>query len=476
MERPTYAEWIGCYRQSWTKGDIVEEAYSHPAKYAKGLIFRILEHLLAAGYVTKGQTILDPFGGVALGALPAMSHGLQWVGCELEPRFVELGHQNLNLWRNRFGFCGATLLQDDSRQLRSVLQAAGYGTVAATVTSPPYQDQVIRKRDIGNHEPNRQGSMAHGGHSCDAYGTTPGNLGNMKPGALVTSPPFLGARSGTTASTETKGGGPCADRVHTVADGDRLGQTPGNLAAMPVGIQSLVTSPPFSPPGNQPSGYRQHIRQDYVEGKTKADSPLSFYGATVGQLAAMPMGEALVTSPPFGKSTQVNNAPGDMTAGPATWNGGTDAAARVKQDYAPYAESPGNLGQLDADTVTASPETFWTAAAQILAEAFVILVPGAVAVFVLKDYVRGGKIVRFCDEWRRCCESVGFVFLEEIHALLSEQHGTQTNLFGADEAVETRRVSFFRMLAEKNFGSPKIDHETVLIMQKPVMATVEEEP
>ena len=126
----TATQWAGCYRNGWTKGDVVPATFQHPAKYSKSLIFRIIEHLLATGYVTKGDTILDPFGGVALGALPAMSHGCSWIGCELEPSFVTIGHENLALWRRRFGFSDGTLLQGDSRQLRSVLQGAGYGTVA----------------------------------------------------------------------------------------------------------------------------------------------------------------------------------------------------------------------------------------------------------------------------------------------------------------------------------------------------------
>ena len=93
-------EWHGCYEGGWT-GEIVPEAFSHPAKFSRALIQRIYQHMLEMGWISEGDKIVDPFGGVGLGGLDAMVQGLHWTGCELEPRFVELGNKNIELWNKR---------------------------------------------------------------------------------------------------------------------------------------------------------------------------------------------------------------------------------------------------------------------------------------------------------------------------------------------------------------------------------------
>lgn len=83
------SDWRNCYDDRWT--EITPESFAHPAKFSRGLIRRIYQHALARGWIEPGQIILDPFGGVALGALEAGMHGLNWLGCELEQRFVDMG-------------------------------------------------------------------------------------------------------------------------------------------------------------------------------------------------------------------------------------------------------------------------------------------------------------------------------------------------------------------------------------------------
>ena len=94
--------WPACYASAWD-GLIVPEAMSHPAKLSRSLIQRIYQHAKAEGWLRPGATVLDPFGGVACGALDALLMGYQWVGCEIERRFVDLGQQNLAFWARRFG-------------------------------------------------------------------------------------------------------------------------------------------------------------------------------------------------------------------------------------------------------------------------------------------------------------------------------------------------------------------------------------
>ena len=90
-----------------------------------------------------------------------------------------------------------------------------------------------------------------------------------------------------------------------------------------------------------------------------------------------------------------------------------------------------------------------------------MLEPGGHAVWVVKDFVKAKQVVPFCNQWRQMCEAAGFVTLHEHHALLV--HSTERDFDGKEKRRESK--SFFRRLAE-NKGSPRIDYEVVLCMEK----------
>lgn len=238
-------DWYGCYAESW-QGEIVPEAFAHPAKYARGLIGRIYEHCLAQGYFKPGDTIGDPFGGVALGSIHAMLNGLHWRGVELEPKFVDLGNQNIKFWNGRYGLLlkgTAVLVQGDSRQF--LQHVAGIGGV---VSSAPFGRNV---------EPPRSNDPTKGKNGRSVIGlqyadNTPGQLGNMKEGdlkGLVSSPPYVDAVDGS-------GEGPGARYDHKTHKGENTqkqssqaeyGREPGNLGNMEAGeLEGVVSSPPYT--------------------------------------------------------------------------------------------------------------------------------------------------------------------------------------------------------------------------------------
>ena len=191
--------WHNCYDLQWGKL-LVPEAFSHPAKFAPGLIQRIYRYGLAQGYWCTGDLIGDPFGGIAGGGIMAAYNKLAWIGCELEPRFVDLGNQNIAMHRATWeahGFPVPVLVQGDSRRFSEVVRAAGI------VTSPPLVDcgmdynttagvkvnkntQCVRK--------NRPKSIGKGQTATTLnYGTHPGQIGALKAGdlaAICTSPPW----------------------------------------------------------------------------------------------------------------------------------------------------------------------------------------------------------------------------------------------------------------------------------------------
>lgn len=86
----TPTAWYGCYDGGW--GDnITSLSYSHPAKISRGLSIRIYSYALERGWLKIGDTVLDPFGGIGGTCLDALANGLNWIGCELERRFCDLG-------------------------------------------------------------------------------------------------------------------------------------------------------------------------------------------------------------------------------------------------------------------------------------------------------------------------------------------------------------------------------------------------
>lgn len=174
-------EWFGCYADSW-QGEIVPEAFSHPAKFSRGLIARIYDHMLDSGYIKPGDIVGDPFGGVALGAIHAMLKGLHWRGVELEAKFVDLGGQNIALWQSRYGDLlrgTAVLAQGDSRQF--LQHVAGIGGV---VSSAPFTGVMPSQEAAEWHQARESIGKNNSLGKSTAYGSTPGQLGAMPEGDL----------------------------------------------------------------------------------------------------------------------------------------------------------------------------------------------------------------------------------------------------------------------------------------------------
>jgi len=338
-------DWYGCYDGSWQSAPLVAEAYSHPAKVSFNLAERIYRHMLAEGWLRPGDAVLDPFGGVGGFGFHAALYGMHWTGVELEQKFVDLGRQNLDLWRNRYaphfpGYGSARLVQGDSRRLVEVVMGAG-----GVVSSPPYVDAV------------------------NAGGEGPGMAGNAARRSRI----YAGAQSENAAKSMGIG----------------YGLSPGQLGAMPAGV---VSSPPFE-------GVVQH------------------------------------------------------DGGPVLQQGGTM--------YSDYGSIPGNIGNNTGDT-------FWSAAALIVAQCYDILRPGGYAAWVTGDFVRNKKRVPFGEQWLALCESVGFEPVLWAVAWKAEQHGEQLDIFGNGHEHGKTKVSFFRRLANQKSPETAIVNEDVIFVRKPL--------
>ena len=424
--------WRGCYRDGW-QGLIVPDAFAHPAKVSRGLAARIYDHCREEGWLLPGSTALDPFAGVALGALDCMRIGCQWVGIELEEKFVTLGAQNIALWNARYAgklptWGSAVIVQGDSRTLLA-WQFAG-PKVEVMVGSPPYA-----------------GSMSQESQANDASA-------RIRRKEL----------SGIDISKTINVGGP-----NSVLRRDQsYSYNPSNLGNLPPGrLDAVISSPPFSP--DQPCASQSQSKKDY-QAFTRGDgTKLDHQMTSPGQLGTMREGsvEAVVSSPPYEASLNSDHHGLDLEkCGP--WRGGRTLKGKAEKllDDISYHAGPSNLGNCSGDT-------FWSASRQILDQVFLAVRPGGHAIFVVKDYIRKGKRVPFADQWRQLCEAVGFRTLHEHRALLVEDDGTHLTTEGGEQRMTRERKSFFRRLAERK-GAPRIDWETVWCLDRPPLATGEE--
>lgn len=413
-DRCEYSDWHGCYDGSW-KRVIVREAFAHPAKFARGLIERIVEHGLKNGYWKKGELIGDPLAGIGCGGIISASRGLRWIGVELEPAFVELARESFGLHRRsweEFGDPCPLIIQGDSRAFARLVA----DQLQAAITSPPYADTI--------------NSQSHG---ID-WSKTENSTGNRKRGD--------GCKQGETFDAQLS-----------------YGQTPGQIGALPRGtLDALITSPPYAD-----SVQGQHKEQETAqESQEKRQTPGGSlgqsqrhggYGVSEGQIGALKAGllDGAVTSPPYETTTE-SRANDKMSGGPARWAGGSDSGARCKNDY----HVPSSQGQIGGT----SRETYWEAMAEVYRQMRLAIKPGGVAAIVLKDHIKRGRRVPLCDDTCRLLAAVGFDVFERTRAWLVEEE-SQPALFDEPITRRKQRKTFFRYLAEQK-GSPPIDWEEVI--------------
>lgn len=224
----------------------------------------------------------------------------------------------------------------------------------------------------------------------------------------------------------------------------------------------IISSPPYAETLKGDGTQAETAAESYAKRTdAQAGGPLGQsqrtqgYGSK-GNLGNLKPGDvaAIISSPPYEGSLQSNDA--EFYAKWCAQHGRDVTKPNYRGKIDGYHNAEGQLGNSQGDT-------FWSAAKIIVEQCYAILRPGGVAIFVVKDFVRNKARVDFCGDWRKLCEAVGFKTLHEHHALLVKE--TEHNTFFGPQTKRKERKSFFRRLAESK-GSPKIDYETVLCMQK----------
>jgi len=299
-----------------------------------------------------------------------------------------------------------------------------------------------------------------------SYGHTDGQLADaeMKDAGLdvaLSSPPY----GDTAQSGGTKG---LIEHGTGLTQGARAfteyGEQPGQLGRMPTDdgkLDAALSSPPYAGTridgnGDEGSSNLRDADGNFLRGKEGWEVRKAMgdrYGQTEGQLGSLPEGDlsdAVASSPPF--ESTLSDRPSK-----AIVDSGLKMGASSMGDG--YGKEEGNIGNDSGDD-------FWMASRKILENLYALLRPGGHAVFVVKAYVKNGKLENFPMKWARLCEAVGFELVHWHKAWVVENRGSQYDLFGNLIEKRVQRKSFFRLLAEKK-GSPPIDFEEVLCFVKP---------
>ncbi len=380
-------DWYGCYNQSW-KGAISDESFTHPAKFYRLLIERIYRHALAQGYLKEGDTILDPFGGVALGAFPAIRLGLNWVGVELEQKFVDLGHGcncagiSKEDWIRFYGRWERAARRDGRHWCPECLREA---RIIAGETSVHLPQTTAQKKRLARIKELARST----GRIPSLYQPLPfpDRKDAQKPlpqqGYLLESPAARSASykrgSGKIPCTQPhryrgnierwmSGEYSTGNAVLLQGDSRRLHET---LAGMADTVAAVVSSPPYSV--NEKRDYTSGTRDKARQGR---GCFRGHYGHTDGQLVKLAEGDfdAVVSSPLFGNTEGVVAArkfAGEKSivakwqanqANPRSHNVSLEALSRqlARDNAQEYGDTPGNLGNLiatgtDFEAVISSP-------------------------------------------------------------------------------------------------------------------------
>ena len=300
--------WEGCYDQQWGK-TIVPEAMAHPAKYSRGLIERIYRHCLARGYLEKGSLVGDCFGGVGNGGIIAADLGLNWIGVELEPRFVEWANKNFALHAHAWKTMNRPtprIIQGDSRQFDQLIKG-----VAGVITSPPFgpvsEGGGIAAAMRGDGDYNVTTIMPRNLYQPSEHGRSKGQIGNLKEGnvsAVISSPPFMDSMLTVDkkfiAQIEKQRNG---TRWHI---GD-YGSSPGQIGKMNGGkVSAVVSSPPYAQSVHDGNG----IDQSKLRKKPGKNSQIKSqgYGKADGQIGSLKGGKVA-------RNVEPNSTPQNTIAG-----------------------------------------------------------------------------------------------------------------------------------------------------------------
>lgn len=414
------------------------------------------------------------------------------------PEFAETKGLHARMNDNRYGEADGQLSQMSERNFDASLASPPFiaqsgGTNVTAETGPLADEALLRRHSAGNI-------------ATQAYGKADANLGNM-PGkdfdGALSSPPYMDTPIEQTHMTSNKRDDPTHPSyrpswVEKFKDGYMestrpYGETEGQLGRMESkNFDGALSSHPYddtpvpkymSNPGGGIAGRNSaNIKaNEWRENKGYGDAPGQIGATMDAGVSSPPYAEARIEGQGDEGSSGLRNEDGSFVRGSEGWKLRKEMGNR-------YGEQQGNLGNLrnnEFDGSLSSPpfedvtsdrpsksivasglkmgqssmgdgygdtegnigsqsgDDFWMASRKILENLLVVLRDGAYAAFIVKRYVKGGKIEPFPAKWAMLCEAVGFKIVEWHRAWVIEDRGAQYDIFGNLIRKTVARKSFF---------------------------------
>ena len=162
----TAKEWIknqlGVWQFNYERRD-VRDKKTHPATFPISLARRVIEL-----FTHEGELVLDPFVGSGTTLVAAQDSNRNAIGFDLQESYVRLSAERLGLP----GETAQVAVQDDAKAIPCYLAP---GTVALSVTSPPYANLLNRKRQNKSRRNRDNGQLGE----IEQYSQDARDLGTM---------------------------------------------------------------------------------------------------------------------------------------------------------------------------------------------------------------------------------------------------------------------------------------------------------
>ncbi len=169
----TAKEWIqsqvAVWEFSYEKRDIRDKK-RHPAVFPIGLPAKCIKL-----FTHEGELVIDPFVGIGTTLLAAQDLNRNAVGFDLKEEYIEFAKSRLSQTR-LFNETKQIAVRDDAHNIPQYLRE---GTVALSVTSPPYANMLNRRR----LNKSIRGDLRQNEHylTVQQYSNDPNDLGTMEP-------------------------------------------------------------------------------------------------------------------------------------------------------------------------------------------------------------------------------------------------------------------------------------------------------
>lgn len=363
-------------RRGWYSADWV----LHPAKMPV-----LLARAIIQTYTSPGDLILDPMAGFFTTGIEAGRLGRFCIGIELKGQYVDAIGRSIEIASNHLSlfetFTPPIIIRGDAKELP--LKSADKETISAVVMSPPHGDIATPTAYPSRIHKLALTDMEKAVEEAEQF-----EREYVKKGGK------WGIRSRENIRLELLRSG-----ITNYSD------DPRNIGNHKY-VSAVLMSPPY---GDDPTGAAWTENKDDPNWRCGHRQPAKRYSDDERNIGNHRYVSAVLMSPVYGnRLSDPRVADGDpqrMSYRQSLKSPAEEALCRQKGiPPVTYSTDKKNIG-------TEKGPTYLSSMLTVYRECFRVLRPGALLILVLKNFVRGKKIVRLDLDTRKLCEAVGFTML-----------------------------------------------------------------